>query len=108
MLGGAWFKETIGNKTPDQIYDLAFSELRKHLNLNIEPDVQEVTVLEEAIPQYKVGHPQLIEKIYKSLADSNLDGKLFLTGNTYDGIGVNDCIFGSRKLVQNILSKIIV
>lgn len=108
MLGGAWFNETIGNKSNDQIYDLAYSELRKHLNLKDEPDIQEVSVLNEAIPQYKVGHPQLLKKIYKSLEESNLNGRLFLTGNTYDGIGVNDCIFGSRKLVQNVLSKVIV
>lgn len=50
----------------------------------------------------------LTEKIYKSLDESNLKGRLFLTGNTYADIGVNDCIFGSRKLVQNVLSKVIV
>lgn len=106
MLGGAWYNEYIGNKTNDQIYDMAFKELRSHLNLTTDPDLQEVTVLKDAIPQYKVGHQQLLENIHKSIAEAGLANKLFLTGNTVtDGIGVNDCIFNSRKLVENVIAK---
>lgn len=106
MLGGAWYNDYIGNKTPNQIYDMAFKELRNHLKLNSDPDLQEVTILKDAIPQYKVGHQQLLQNIHDSLADNGLSEKLFLTGNTVtDGIGVNDCIFNSRKLVQNVIAK---
>lgn len=108
MLGGAWYDQYIGNKNPHEIYDMAFQELRKHLNLQTDPDIQEVTLLKNAIPQYKVGHQQLLEKINNSMTESMLSEKLFLTGNTLDGIGVNDTIFNARKLVQNVLVKKIV
>ena len=106
MLGGAWYEEYIQGKTNDQIYDLAFMELRKHLDLKSEPNLKEVTVLKNAIPQYKVGHQDLLKNIHKTLGENGLEKKLFLTGNTLtDGIGINDCIFNARKLVEDVIQK---
>lgn len=106
MLGGAWYEEYIQNKTEDQIYDLAFSELRKHLNLKSDPQLQEVTILKDAIPQYRVGHQQLLGTIHSALGEAGLDKRLFLTGNTLtDGIGINDCIFNARKLVESSIQR---
>lgn len=45
MMGGAWFDEYIGSKSNDEIYNLALNELKKHLNIQIDPDVHEVNVL---------------------------------------------------------------
>ncbi len=39
------------------------------------------------------------------MVEYKLNDKLYLVGNTYDGIGVNDSIFGSRKLIQNVISN---
>ena len=44
-MGGAWFDEYIGSKSNDEIYNLALSELKKHLNIQIDPDIHEVNVL---------------------------------------------------------------
>jgi hypothetical protein len=44
MLGGAWYDEYIGSKNSDQIYELALSELKKHLKLQINPDLYEVSI----------------------------------------------------------------
>ena len=44
MLGGAWYDEYIGNLNSDQIYTLALSELKKHLKLQIDPDLYEVSI----------------------------------------------------------------
>ncbi len=105
MLGGAWYEEFIGSLNPDQIYDLAFAELRRHLGLKCDPDVKEVTILKNAIPQYRVGHQELLKKIHSSVVENGLGDRLFLTGNTYDGIGVNDSIFNAKKLVQDVIAK---
>ena len=45
MMGGAWFDEYIGSKSNDEIYNLALNELKKHLNIQIDPDIHEVNVL---------------------------------------------------------------
>ncbi|CAF0738300.1 unnamed protein product [Brachionus calyciflorus] len=103
MLGGAWFDEYLKNKTSDEILNMAYIEIRKHLNLKVEPDYHEIAILKEAIPQYKVGHLKLLDKIKDSLKEHDLNERLYLTGFSYDGIGLNDCIFNARKLVQEDL-----
>lgn len=45
MMGGHWYNEYIGNKSNEQIYELALNELKKHLNFKINPDLYEVTIL---------------------------------------------------------------
>lgn len=45
MLGGAWFNEYIGDKSKEEIYELALSEVKKHLNIHINPDLHEVSIL---------------------------------------------------------------
>jgi oxygen-dependent protoporphyrinogen oxidase len=52
----------------------------------------------KAIPQYVLGHPERLERIERS----RLPG-LYLAGNAYRGIGVNDCIRESRALAERIL-----
>ena len=52
-----------------------------------------------------MGHQKLLKEINACLVDYKLNEKLYLIGNTYDGIGLNDSIFNARKLVQNLLSK---
>ncbi|RNA38960.1 protoporphyrinogen oxidase [Brachionus plicatilis] len=103
MMGGAWFDEYLKNKSSDEILSLALSEIRKHLDLKVEPDYQEISILKEAIPQYRVGHLQLLDQIKCQLKEYDLNERLYLTGFSYDGIGINDCIFNARKLVQDEL-----
>ena len=125
MLGGAWYNEYIGNKTETQIYEMAVNELKKHLNNQVNPDLYELSILKvnliqfkmfnlyilfvknfkNCIPQYRVGHQKLLKEIKECLVEYKLEDKLYLNGFTYDGIGLNDTIFNSRKLVQNSLSN---
>ena len=44
MLGGAWYDEYIDSRNSDQIYELALNELKKHLKLQINPDLYEVSI----------------------------------------------------------------
>lgn len=45
MMGGEWFNEFIGNKTESEIYEMAFDELKRHLNITVKPDYHEVSIL---------------------------------------------------------------
>lgn len=45
MMGGAWFDEYLKNKSSNEILTLAYNEIRKHLNLKVEPDYQEISIL---------------------------------------------------------------
>lgn len=48
-MGGAWFDEYLKNKSSDEILSLALSEIRKHLDLKVEPDYQEISILKVKI-----------------------------------------------------------
>ncbi len=126
-MGGAWYEKYIGNKDENSIYNLAFNEIKKHLNLKTDPDHYHLSILkvflvfinenknnvyfkfivhfQNAIPQYKVGHQKLLKNIKESLIEEKLDNRFYLTGFSYEGVGVNDCLFNTRKLVQNVISK---
>ena len=45
MMGGEWFDEYIGNKSESEIFSLAFNELKKHLKLDRNPNLYEVSIL---------------------------------------------------------------
>ena len=45
MLGGAWYEEYIGHKTESQIYEMALNELKRHLNVQVNPDLYELNIL---------------------------------------------------------------
>lgn len=49
MMGGAWYDEYVGNKSEQEIYMTAFGELKKHLNLNSEPNYYEMSVMKVKI-----------------------------------------------------------
>lgn len=49
MMGGAWFEQYIGTKSNQDIYTMALDELKKHLNIQVDPDVYEVSVLKVRI-----------------------------------------------------------
>ena len=58
---------------------------------------------EKAIPQYVLGHVTKLKIIDERL--KTYPG-LYLTGNAYKGIGINDCIENSYKLADEILRNI--
>lgn len=45
MMGGAWYDEYFSNKSEQEIYEIGWNEIKKHLNLEIEPDIHEVSIL---------------------------------------------------------------
>ena len=45
MMGGAWYDQYIGSKDSNQIAQMAYDELSKHLNIKTEPDYYEVSKL---------------------------------------------------------------
>ena len=54
MMGGAWYDKVIGNRSSEQVFDLAYKELSTHLNLgDIRPDHYEVSFL-KVILKFKI------------------------------------------------------
>jgi len=102
MIGGAR-NSGLALMEEDKIFDIVINELRDIMDINVTPDFVKIYRHEKGIPQYHVGHERRLSRIEEVL--SKFKG-LYLTGNAYRGIGVNDCIENSFKLAERIAKDI--
>lgn len=99
MVGGMRASE-LALMEKDKIVTIVQEELRDIMGIRAEPDFVSVYVHEKAIPQYIRGHSERLRIIDGLLLKYK---GLYITGNAYRGIGVNDCIENSYKLTEEIL-----
>ncbi len=69
--------------------------LRRILGIAAEPSSVHYTRWPRGIPQYNLGHSALVQKARRALEPWP---GLHLTGNSYDGVAVNDCLRNARHL----------
>ena len=98
MLGGARAVETALQDT-DKLANAVIDEMEKIMDIRVQPDFIRVYVHEKGIPQYVLGHGKKLEVI-DAIIDSHKG--FYITGNSYRGISVNDCIENSYKLAERI------
>jgi oxygen-dependent protoporphyrinogen oxidase len=82
---------------------LAKEELKLTLGITADPLLSRVFLWDKAMPQYNLGHPQILERIDTAL--EKYPG-LALAGNGYRGIGIPDCIHSGERAVEKILSGV--
>lgn len=101
MMGGYWFKEHFGDKPDDNLlYETAVEQVGNILGIKQKPSEFRVNVLYDAIPQYTVGHSKRIQEINACIRADKLP--LSLCGASYNGVGVNDVILSSRRVVDRL------
>jgi len=88
MLGGACFPEYI-ELPDDEVVARVEKDLSSILGIQESPEFVRVFRHEKAIPQYTVGHGVRLKALEENLC--SLPG-LMLTGNSYRGISLNDCV----------------
>jgi len=77
--------------------------LKETMGISADPEFVNIIRHNRAIPQYIVGHGARLEKIDERVDE--LKG-LYLTGNAYRGIGVNDCTRNARVLAERLIEII--
>lgn len=102
MLGGARRSE-LAMQDEDKLINTVIDELKDIMDIKAQPDFVKVYKHRNGIPQYSLGHEKRLEKISENV--SRFRG-LYITGNAYRGIGVNDCIENSYKLAERIIKEI--
>lgn len=94
LVGGARHPER-AQQTPEQLIAHVRAELRAILGITAEPVFARAFRWDRAIPQYNVGHLARLERIDARVRE--LRG-LHLTGYSYRGIGLNDCVRDARRI----------
>ncbi|MBT8039595.1 MAG: protoporphyrinogen oxidase [Gammaproteobacteria bacterium] len=87
----------------EPLLDRVRGELRDIMALHSDPEFASIYRHEKAIPQYLVGHSHRLGRLDKVLG--RFPG-LFLTGNAYRGVSLNDCVVNARKTADRVLPAV--
>ncbi len=98
FMGGA-MQEDLLRQDDDALLQTAIGEMRELLGVSGEPVWSMLHRWPESMPQYAVGHLDRVAAMHARL--NNLPG-LELAGNTYDGVGIPDCIRGGEQAAERI------
>lgn len=91
MLGGHYWDGWQAYPDSEEGVALAKSLLKRHLGITQEPDVTNVGLWKDCIPQYTVGYE---DRLRDHVADvrNKFQGRVRLVGAQYNGVSVNNCI----------------
>ena len=81
------------------LLELAKEELKWTLGITAVPLLHRVFLWEKAMPQYNLGHPEILKRIDAAL---ERHPGLAVAGNGYRGIGIPDCIHSGELAVEKI------
>jgi oxygen-dependent protoporphyrinogen oxidase len=79
------------------------AELRQTMGISAEPELVEIFRWPKGMPQYRVGHVALVEKIEAGVAQ--VPG-VELAGGAYHGIGIGDCLREGAAAAERALEHV--
>lgn len=87
-------------QSEEETAKIALRAVEKHLKIQEIPSVLGVLTARAALPQYRVGHAEFMEKLQKEV--NTRFPYLHFTGNYLAGASVSDCILQSIKLGETL------
>lgn len=94
--------EITADQSDDELMATVRREIKRFMDVDIEPAGFRIQRWPQGSPQYTLSHPDILEQIQKQLDDSP---RLFLTGASYRGVGVPDCIREGRNTAKQVISQ---
>ena len=101
MLGGHWWDGFDSYPDEDEGASMAKALLNRHLRIDEEPRAIRVSLQRNCIPQYGVGHEARMGDA--SLRLESFKRRLRVAGNSYTGVGLNDCIRAAKDVVKGLV-----
>jgi oxygen-dependent protoporphyrinogen oxidase len=98
MCGG-WNRSDVVGWDDVRLLQAVRAELRLAMAIEAEPVFHRIIRWERAIPQYQLGH---LERVAWIRERTGGHAGLFLGGNAYDGIALNDCTEQAEVLAESI------
>jgi oxygen-dependent protoporphyrinogen oxidase len=86
---GGWFRPEVVDWEEGRLVEAVRAELRLALGITEAPAFHHIVRWDRAIPQYHLGHAERLRWIDERLARHP---GLFLGGNSYRGVALNDCV----------------
>lgn len=77
--------------------------LRRQMGITDEPRFINVKIAHNAIPQYQLGHHDLVKRIEALCL--NISPRLAILGSSFYGVSVNDCIKKSKSMAADFIDK---
>lgn len=102
MMGGACFPEYV-KLSDDEVAARVRQDLKTTMGIEAEPSFVRIFRHPQAIPQYTVGHGQRLAALDEVLKKHP---GLILTGNSYRGIGLNDCVAAAQRAADQALELV--
>jgi oxygen-dependent protoporphyrinogen oxidase len=102
FLGGATRPRTM-MLDDDELVSQALQDLEPILEISGQPLIRHVTRWPGVMPQYHVGHLDLVEQIEAETA--KLPG-IELAGNSYRGVGIPHCIHSGEQAAERLLDSL--
>ena len=89
--------------SPDEMVAAVRRDLRVTLGIVAEPEFAEHRPWPNGIPQYELGH---LERVARAETALETFRGIFLTGNAYRGVGVNDTVRDARNTARRVLAAL--
>lgn len=102
MVGGACRPE-LASCDAGEIEELVRQDIQQIMGITRAPSFVKTIEHQQAIPHYTVGHGQRLVQINSLL--KKYQG-LFLTGNAFKGVGLNDCVLASWETADSVLAEL--
>lgn len=103
MLGGACFPEYI-NLSDDEVERRVKEDLKNIMGIKEIPSFVRIFRHPLAIPQYTAGHGKRLAALEEK---ARQHPGLFLTGNSYRGIGLNDCVAAANRTAEEAINHLL-
>ncbi len=98
-LCGGWNRPDVVDWDDDRLIAAVRAELAQALGVEAPPVFRHVVRWDRAIPQYHLGH---LGRVARIEARAGRHPGLFLGGNAYRGVALNDCVEQAGLLAQRI------
>lgn len=102
-LGRAGEGDVVG-LSDDELVALAGRDLERIMGLGAAPHEALVVRHRDALPQYAVGHPELVDRAEAAVAGAV--PRLELAGSAYRGVGLPSCIGSGRAAAERLLATL--
>lgn len=98
LLGGHQYAGKSQLPSKEDLIGQARETLSMHLGLQQEPAFTYSQMQRSCIPQYTIGHVDRMASLHNALQQQQGNSKISVTGASYTGVSVNDCVYHAQRL----------